>query len=83
MGATECKGTGVDRRAGAGDIYSALLAAGKMEDPFFGDNEYKAKVLMEEDYEYRTHFRQHRIRSQIVTRYCSDSKELIRWQIFI
>ena len=39
-----------------GDIYSALLAAGKMEDPFFGDNEYKAKVLMEEDYEYRTHF---------------------------
>ncbi len=39
-----------------GDIYSALLAAGKMEDPFFGDNEYKAKALMEEDYEYRMHF---------------------------
>ena len=37
-----------------GDIYSALLDAGKMEDPFFGDNEYQAKALMEEDYEYRT-----------------------------
>lgn len=39
-----------------GDIYSALLAAGKMEDPFWGDNEYKAKALMEKDYEYRTSF---------------------------
>ncbi len=39
-----------------GDIYSALLAAGKMEDPFFGDNEYQAKALMEEDYEYKTVF---------------------------
>lgn len=37
-----------------GDIYSALLDAGKMDDPFFGDNEYQAKALMEEDYEYRT-----------------------------
>ena len=39
-----------------GDIYSALLKAGKMSDPFFGDNEYQAKALMEEDYEYRTVF---------------------------
>lgn len=39
-----------------GDIYSALLAQKKMEDPFFGDNEYQAKALMEEDYEYRTVF---------------------------
>lgn len=39
-----------------GDIYSALLMAGKMDDPFFGDNEYQAKALMEEDYEYRTEF---------------------------
>lgn len=39
-----------------GDIYSALLAEGKMEDPFWGDNEYKAKALMEKDYEYRTFF---------------------------
>ena len=29
---------------------------GKMPDPFFGDNEYQAKALMEEDYEYRTVF---------------------------
>ena len=39
-----------------GDIYFALLAAEKMEDPFFGDNEYQAKALMEEDYEYKTVF---------------------------
>ncbi len=39
-----------------GDIYSALLTAGRMEDPFFGDNEYKAKALIEKDYEYRTVF---------------------------
>ena len=30
-----------------GDIYSALLKAEKMSDPFFGDNEYQAKALME------------------------------------
>ena len=39
-----------------GDIYSALLSSGKMKDPFFGDNEYEAKALMEEDYEYKTVF---------------------------
>ena len=39
-----------------GDIYAALLKTGKMPDPFFGDNEYQAKALMEEDYEYRTVF---------------------------
>ena len=32
-----------------GDIYMALLQAGKMEDPFWEDNEYQAKALMEED----------------------------------
>ena len=32
-----------------GDIYAALLKTGKMPDPFFGDNEYQAKALMEED----------------------------------
>lgn len=40
----------------SGDIYAALLKTGKMPDPFFGDNEYQAKALMEEDYEYRTVF---------------------------
>lgn len=34
-----------------GDIYAALLKTGKMPDPFFGDNEYQAKALMEEDYD--------------------------------
>ena len=36
-----------------GDIYAAFFMAGKMSDPFFEDNEYQAKALMEEDYEYR------------------------------
>ena len=39
-----------------GDVYSDLLANGKMEDPFFKDNEYQAKALMEKEYEYRTEF---------------------------
>ena len=39
-----------------GDIYAAFFMAGKMLDPFFEDNEYQAKALMEEDYEYRTVF---------------------------
>ena len=39
-----------------GDIYAAFFMAGKMSDPFFEDNEYQAKALMEEDYEYRTVF---------------------------
>ena len=39
-----------------GDIYAAFFMAGKMSDPSFEDNEYQAKALMEEDYEYRTVF---------------------------
>ncbi len=39
-----------------GSVYGDLLAAGRMEDPFWKDNERKALRLMEEDYEYRTAF---------------------------
>lgn len=35
-----------------GGVYGDLLNAGKMEDPFWKDNELKACELMEEDYEY-------------------------------
>lgn len=39
-----------------GTVYTDLLRNGKMEDPFFKDNEEKALQLMDEDYEYRTTF---------------------------
>lgn len=35
-----------------GDAYSDLLDNGRMEDPFFKDNEYHAIDLMADDYEY-------------------------------
>ena len=34
-----------------GTVYCDLLAAGKMEDPFWKDNEDKALKLMDSDYE--------------------------------
>ncbi len=39
-----------------GSVYNDLLINGKMEDPYYRDNEMKALPLMEEDYEYRTFF---------------------------
>ncbi len=39
-----------------GSVYYDLLRNGRMEDPFYRDNELKALALMEEDYEYRTVF---------------------------
>ena len=39
-----------------GSVYGDLLRAGKMEDPFWKDNEDAALKLMEYDYEYRTSF---------------------------
>lgn len=39
-----------------GSVYGDLLNAGKMEDPFWKDNEDKALKLMDYDYEYRTSF---------------------------
>ena len=39
-----------------GSVYGDLLAAGKMEDPFWKDNEDAATKLMEFDYEYHTAF---------------------------
>ena len=39
-----------------GSVYGYLLNAGKMEDPFWKDNEDTALKLMEYDYEYRTSF---------------------------
>ena len=39
-----------------GSVYSALLAAGKMEDPFFRENEYDALELSKFDYEFERHF---------------------------
>ncbi|MGF7143942.1 beta-mannosidase [Anaerotaenia torta] len=39
-----------------GSVYLDYLLAGRMEDPYYRDNELKALKLMEEDYEYRTTF---------------------------
>ena len=39
-----------------GSVYSFLLDAGEMEDPYYRDNELKALRLMEEDYTFRRTF---------------------------
>ncbi|HIV13441.1 MAG TPA: glycoside hydrolase family 2 protein, partial [Candidatus Pullilachnospira stercoravium] len=39
-----------------GTVYTDLLRNGKMEDPYWKDNEDKALLLMEKDYEYETVF---------------------------
>ncbi len=39
-----------------GSVYGDLLAAGRMEDPFWKDNEDEALKLMDYDYEYTTCF---------------------------
>ena len=39
-----------------GSVYTDLLAAGRMEDPFYRDNEYAAFDLMEKDYVYEKTF---------------------------
>ena len=39
-----------------GSVYADLLDAGRMEDPFWRDNELKAFDLMEKDYVYRRTF---------------------------
>ena len=39
-----------------GSVYGDLLSAGKMEDPFWKDNEDAALKLMDEDYEYILNF---------------------------
>lgn len=39
-----------------GSVYNDLLANGKMEDPYYRDNELKALKIMEHDFEYTTVF---------------------------
>ena len=39
-----------------GSVYSDLLNAGKLEDPYWRDNELKALALMENDFEYEGNF---------------------------
>ena len=39
-----------------GSVYHDLLRAGKMEDPFYRDNELKALALMDHDFTYVTEF---------------------------
>ena len=39
-----------------GSVYADLMDNGRMEDPFWRDNEMKAFPLMKKDYCYRRHF---------------------------
>ncbi|MCM1189127.1 MAG: glycoside hydrolase family 2 protein [bacterium] len=39
-----------------GSVYHDLLCNGRMEDPYYRDNELKALALLEKDYEYVTEF---------------------------
>lgn len=39
-----------------GSMYQDLLNAGKMGDPFYGENEYEARKLSDPDYEYTREF---------------------------
>lgn len=39
-----------------GSVYQALLDNGRMEDPYYRDNELKALALMDRDYAYMTEF---------------------------
>lgn len=39
-----------------GSVYHDLLTAGRMEDPYYRDNEMKALAVMEQDFEYVTYF---------------------------
>ena len=39
-----------------GSVYQDLIANGKMEDPYYRDNELKALKIMENDFTYETHF---------------------------
>ena len=39
-----------------GSVYTDLYRSGKIEDPYFKDNEIRVKPLMEKDYEYKTLF---------------------------
>ncbi|MCM1191703.1 MAG: glycoside hydrolase family 2 protein [Butyrivibrio sp.] len=49
------EGEGLPARV-PGSVYQALLDNGKMEDPYYRDNELKALALMDRDYTYRTEF---------------------------
>ena len=39
-----------------GSVYGDLLANGRMEDPYYRDNELKALEIIGDDFEYVTHF---------------------------
>lgn len=39
-----------------GSVYTDLMANGKMEDPYYRDNEYQALEVISHDYEYRVDF---------------------------
>ncbi len=51
-----CMGKAYQPAAVPGTVYTDLLRNGKMEDPFWKDNEIRALPLLEKDYEYEAFF---------------------------
>ncbi|MGN0642815.1 MAG: glycosyl hydrolase 2 galactose-binding domain-containing protein [Huintestinicola sp.] len=39
-----------------GSVYSALIKAGKLDDPYFGENEYKSTPVCDDDYTFERSF---------------------------
>lgn len=55
-----------------GSVYHDLLRAGRMEDPFYRDNELKALALMDHDFTYVTEF-------EVAERLCACEEVLLRF----
>lgn len=56
-----------------GSVYGDLLANGRMEDPYYRDNEWKALEIIKDDFEYVTHF-------SVPVEYLREEKVLLRFE---
>lgn len=56
-----------------GSVYGDLLANGRMEDPYYRDNEQKALEIIEDDFEYRTCF-------SVPEEVLREEKQLLRFE---
>lgn len=56
-----------------GSVYGDLLANGRIEDPYYRDNEWKALEIIKDDFEYVTHF-------SVPEEYLREEKVLLRFE---
>lgn len=56
-----------------GSVYGDLLANGRMEDPYYRDNEWRALEIIKDDFEYVTHF-------SVPEEYLREEKVLLRFE---